>query len=117
MGGDVRNRTLLILAAALTLAACGSGRSESIAYVADYDAGAGTVRFTCNASSTGRCLFRFEGDTARQVSIAKGESATLGGLDAGASYCALTAANGKCFHQTLMSGRQAIRHEVMNKPG
>jgi hypothetical protein len=108
---------LFIVAAASTLAACGSGRSESIAYVADYDTNAGTVRFTCNASSTGRCLFRFEGGTARQVAIAKGESATLGGLEAGAGYCALTVEGGKCFQQTLMSGRRAIRHEVMNKSG
>lgn len=113
----MNKKILLILAAASTLAACGSGRSEAIAFVADYDANAGIVRFTCNASSTGRCLFRFEGGTVRQVSIARGESATLGGLDAGAGYCALTTANGKCFRQTLMSGRQAIRHEVMKKPG
>jgi hypothetical protein len=113
----VRISALFILAAASTLAGCGSSQSESIAYVADFDATAGTVRFTCNASSTERCLFRLEGETARQVSIAKGETATLGGLAVGAGYCALTVANGKCFHQTLVSGRQALRHEVFKKPG
>jgi hypothetical protein len=105
------------LTAALTLAACGSSRSESIAYVVDFDANAGIARFTCNASSTGNCLFRFQGDTAKEVSIARGESATLGGLDAGAGYCALTVGGGKCFRQTLTPGRQALRHEVLNKHG
>lgn len=110
----MNKKALLIVAAASTLAACGSGRSESIAYVADFDAKAGIVRFTCNASSTEHCLFRFQGDTAREVSIAQGESATLGGLDAGAGYCALTVGSGKCFRQTLMPGRRALRHEVLN---
>lgn len=111
----MNRKNLLLLAALSTLAGCAPGRSESLAYVADYDANAGSARFTCNASSTERCLFRFEGETPREISIAKGESATLGGLDAGARYCALTVESGKCFRQTLVSGRRTIRHEVVNK--
>ena len=103
------------LAFALTLAACQPGRSESIAYVVNFDTGAGRVDFTCNASSTGRCRFRFEGGTAKPVSIATGETATLDGLQAGAGYCALTADNGKCFRERLTPGRRTMRHEVVNR--
>jgi len=93
------------------LAACGTGSAESMAYASDVDGTTGIVKFTCNSSSSGRCLFKMD-EGGQQASAAVGETATLSEIKPGTSYCARTRKDGNCFRKALITGHQVIRHEV-----
>jgi len=101
---------MAVLAAGLT--ACGPARFDELSYSVDTDGGKGVALFTCRKSSSGKCIFRFDGAASPATStIAVDETGAVSGVGPGSSYCATTGADSaKCNPGTLQNGKQAIRH-------
>ena len=104
----------LALALAVPLAACGSTRSDVIAYAVDVDGDKGIAIFSCKQSSSGKCIFKFDdpGAQPQSLTVAKGEAGNVTSVGVASTYCATTGSPGAtCKAQTLQAGTQTIHRE------
>lgn len=103
---------VLMSVLAATLAACGPAHFDELAYSADVDANQSVALFTCRISSSGKCVFRFDGNASPSTAtVAVNETGAVSGIGPGTSYCATSGADGAtCHPQTLQAGKQTIRH-------
>ena len=103
---------IVLVAVAAALSGCGPAAFDQLAYSVDVDGEKGLALFTCTASSSGRCIIRFDGDARPATStIAVNETGAVSGVGPGSSYCATTGTTGMpCHSQTLQIGKQTIRH-------
>lgn len=101
---------MAVLATGLT--ACGPARFDVLSYSVDTDGAQGIALFTCRESSSGKCIFRFDGAASpATTTVAVNETGAVSGVGPGASYCATSGADGaKCSPGTLQNGRQTVRH-------
>ena len=105
---------LLLALPMLPLATCSGARPDMISYTVDLDAARSTATFSCNDSSSGTCVFRFDDPAAQpqSITVAKGEIASVTGIGTGSGYCATTGASGAgCKEHILHAGIQAVHHE------
>jgi len=111
-GMRVTKALILIALLAAPLAACGPARFDEISYSVDVDADQGIALFTCRKSSSGKCIFRFDGNAdPSSATIAVNETGSVSGVGPGTGYCATSGADGaKCHGQSLQAGKQTIRH-------
>jgi hypothetical protein len=102
----------LLAVLATTLTACVPARFDELAYSVDVDADQSVALFTCRKSSSGNCVFRFDGNASpATATIAVNETGTVSAVGPGTSYCATSGADGaKCYPQTLQIGKQTVRH-------
>jgi hypothetical protein len=97
---------------ATTLTACGPARFDELAYSVDVDTDQSVALFTCRKSSSGNCVFRFDGNASpATATVALNETGAVSGVGPGTGYCATSGADGaKCHPQTLQAGKQTVRH-------
>lgn len=102
----------LIATLAATLAACGPTRFDELSYSVDVDGDQRVALFTCRKSSSGQCVFRFDGNASpATATVAVNETGAVSGVGAGTSYCSTSGGDGAmCQAQTLQLGKQTIRH-------
>ena len=108
---------VLITALATSLTACGGRGFDRLSYSVDVDGEKGVALFTCKESSSGRCIFRFDGNAQpTTTTLALDETGAVTGVGPGTGYCATTGASGAtCHGQALQAGRQAIRHQKRSR--